>query len=166
MKYFVRLDDKELEVGIDGENVTLNSETFRAHVESVTGTPIQLVAIGNEVHRVFVRRGEHRGQFELQIDGFRLKVEALDERARAVRELSGASRKVSGPAHLRAPMPGLIVRVNVNEGDQVRVGQGLVVMEAMKMENELRAAAAGIVRKVLVSAGSAVEKGALLLELE
>ena len=166
MKYFVRLDDKELEVSIDGENVTLDSETFRAHVESVAGTPIQLVAIGNEVRRVLARRGEQRGQFELQIDGFRFKVEALDERARAVRELSAASGRASGPPHLLAPMPGLIVRVNVNEGDQVRAGQGLVVMEAMKMENELRATAGGVIRKVLVSAGSAVEKGALLLELE
>ena len=65
-----------------------------------------------------------------------------------------------------APMPGLVVRVNVREGDEVRSGQGLVVMEAMKMENELRATAAGVVRRVVVAAGSAVEKGALLVEME
>ena len=63
-------------------------------------------------------------------------------------------------------MPGLIVRVNVNEGDRVRAGQGLVVMEAMKMENELRAAHDAAVRRILVKPGSAVEKGAILLELE
>jgi biotin carboxyl carrier protein len=63
-------------------------------------------------------------------------------------------------------MPGLIVRVNVQEGDRVRAGQGLVVMEAMKMENELRASADGIVRRVIVIPGSAVEKGAQLLEME
>jgi pyruvate carboxylase subunit B len=63
-------------------------------------------------------------------------------------------------------MPGMIVRLNVKEGDQVRAGQGLVVMEAMKMENELRAAASGTVLRVLVSPGNAVEKGAILLEME
>jgi biotin carboxyl carrier protein len=63
-------------------------------------------------------------------------------------------------------MPGLIVRVSVAEGEDVRPGQGLVVMEAMKMENELRATAAGRVKRVVVAPGSAVEKGAMLLEME
>jgi pyruvate carboxylase subunit B len=166
MKYYVRIGEKELEVLIDGETITLDAESVRAHVETLAGTPVQLVSIGNEVHRVLARRGNQRGQYDLSADGFRLTVEALDERARAIRELSGTAARPSGPAHLAAPMPGLIVRVNVGEGDQVRAGQGLVVMEAMKMENELRATAAGVVRRVLVSAGSAVEKGALLLEME
>jgi pyruvate carboxylase subunit B len=63
-------------------------------------------------------------------------------------------------------MPGLIVRVNVSVGDRVEAGQGIVVMEAMKMENELRATAAGTVRSVNATSGTAVEKGALLVELE
>ncbi|MDE3052849.1 MAG: biotin/lipoyl-binding protein [Gemmatimonadota bacterium] len=63
-------------------------------------------------------------------------------------------------------MPGLIVRVHVKPGDVVQPGQGLVVMEAMKMENELRATAGGTVKAVAVAPGTAVEKGALLLELE
>jgi biotin carboxyl carrier protein len=166
MKYYVRLGEKELEVVVDGETVSVNGESVRAHVEDLAGTPIQIVAIGNEVHRVLAHRGTERGQYDLSVEGFRFSVQALDERARAIRELSGSSVRSSGPAHLVAPMPGLIVRVQVNEGDQVRVGQGLVVMEAMKMENELRATTAGVVRRVLVAPGSAVEKGALLLEME
>jgi pyruvate carboxylase subunit B len=63
-------------------------------------------------------------------------------------------------------MPGLIVRVSVRRGDEVQAGQGLVVMEAMKMENELRAPAAGRVRAILAEPGTAVEKGAVLIELE
>ena len=63
-------------------------------------------------------------------------------------------------------MPGLVVRVSVAVGDQVQAGQALVVMEAMKMENELRSAAAGTVRAVLAAPGTAVEKGAVLVELE
>ena len=63
-------------------------------------------------------------------------------------------------------MPGLVVRVNVAVGDQVAAGQGLVVIEAMKMENELRASAAGVVRAVHVEAGAAVNKGVVLVELE
>jgi pyruvate carboxylase subunit B len=63
-------------------------------------------------------------------------------------------------------MPGLVVRVKVAEGQRVEAGAGLIVVEAMKMENELRAAAAGVVRRIHVSAGDAVEKGARLLEIE
>jgi pyruvate carboxylase subunit B len=166
MKYFVTINDKTREISVDGETVALDGETVRAHLEALSGTPIQLVTVGNEVHRVLARRGDHRGQYDLSVGGFRFRVEALDERARAIRELSGASSRHAGPAHLVAPMPGLIVRVNVSGGDQVRAGQGLVVMEAMKMENELRAAATGVVSRVLVSAGNVVEKGTILIEME
>ena len=63
-------------------------------------------------------------------------------------------------------MPGLIVRTMVTVGESVTAGQGLIVMEAMKMENELRATGAGIVHRVNVSPGTPVEKGAVLIELE
>jgi glutaconyl-CoA/methylmalonyl-CoA decarboxylase subunit gamma len=69
----------------------------------------------------------------------------------------------SGP--LCAPMPGRIVKLLVAEGDAVVAGAGLVIMEAMKMENELAATRAGVVRRVHVKAGDAVERDAVLLEL-
>jgi len=166
MKYFVRVDGEEHEVALDGDGVHLDGEDVVARVDEVDGTPVRMVTVGDEVHRVIVRRGTSRGLYTIWLDGFRFEVEALDERARAIRELSGASAGPSGPAPLKAPMPGLIVRVNVQVGDQVQAGQGLVVMEAMKMENELRAQAAGKVRSVVASPGTAVEKGALLIELE
>lgn len=165
MKYYVRLGDRDHEVEIDGDSVKADGRDVRAHLEDLPGVPIQLVSIDGAVHRLTARRVE-RGVYDISIDGYRFTVEALDERARVIRELSGAAKKVVGSAHLKAPMPGLIVRVNVKEGEQVRSGQGLVVMEAMKMENELRATAAATVKRVVVSSGSAVEKGALLLEME
>jgi pyruvate carboxylase subunit B len=63
-------------------------------------------------------------------------------------------------------MPGLVVRVQVQPGGQVSVGDGLVVLEAMKMENELKAQAAGVVKRVRVAPGEAVEKGQVLVEFE
>lgn len=166
MKYFVRVDGEEHEVVLDGDGVHLDGEDVTARVDDVDGTPVRMVTVGDEVHRVVVRSGASRGLYTIWLDGFRFEVEALDERARAIRELSGASAGPPGPAPLKAPMPGLIVRVNVQVGDTVQAGQGLVVMEAMKMENELRAQAAGKVRSIVVSPGTVVEKGALLIELE
>jgi pyruvate carboxylase subunit B len=166
VRYVVQVGDQRVEVALQGEVVTVDDEELRAHVAELEGTPVRQVTIGNEVHRVTVRRHPGRGRYTLWIEGYRYEVEALDERTRAIRDMSAASAAAAGPAPLVAPMPGLIVRVNVEAGDAVQAGQGLVVMEAMKMENELRAPAAGRVKRVAVAAGTAVEKGVLLVELE
>jgi pyruvate carboxylase subunit B len=166
MKYYVRIDGEEHEVVLDGDGVHVDGEDVSARVEEIDGSPVRMVKVGDEVHRVVVRRGATRGQYTLWLDGFRFDVDALDERSRAIRALAGNTAGPLGPAPLKAPMPGLIVRVNVQPGDQVQPGQGLIVMEAMKMENELRAQAAGKVKSVIVTPGMAVEKGALLIELE
>ena len=166
MKYGVTVGDTELEVVLEGDEVTADGVTAVARLTEVEGTPVRMVTIGDEVHRVIARRGTTRGRYTLWVDGVRYEVEALDERTRAIRALSGAGKAPTGPAPLVAPMPGMIVRVTVQVGDAVHPGQGLVVMEAMKMENELRATSAGTVRSVLAVAGTAVEKGAVLLELE
>jgi pyruvate carboxylase subunit B len=152
-------------VDVDGQSVTVGAVMETATLVALDG-PMHMLTLGERVYRVQVRPGETRGRYTLWVGGFRFDVEALDERTRAIRALSAAAAKPSGPAPLRAPMPGMIVRVTVGEGDAVQPGQGLVVMEAMKMENELRATAAGTVKRVLVGTGTAVEKGALLLELE
>jgi biotin carboxyl carrier protein len=166
MKYYVRVGDQELEVIHEGAEVRVDGATLEARLAEVEGTPVRMLTIGDEVHRIIVRPGPSRGRYTLWVDGFRHEVEALDERMRAIRELAGATAGPAGPAPLVAPMPGMIVRVQVQAGDKVQVGQGLVVMEAMKMENELRATAAATVKAVMALPGTAVEKGALLIELE
>ena len=166
MKYFVKLGDAEMQVEVAGDHVRVGDRELAAHLDEVAGTPVRLVRVGDAVHRVVVRRGEGRGMLTLWVGGHRFDVEALDERARTIRDLAGASQAATGPAPLVAPMPGLIVRVQASVGDQVHAGEGLIVMEAMKMENELRATSAGTVKRIHVAAGTAVEKGALLLELE
>ncbi|MBA3671216.1 MAG: biotin/lipoyl-binding protein [Gemmatimonadaceae bacterium] len=166
MRYWVTVGERELEVELDGDRVTVDGQPFSAHVSAIEGTPLSLVTIGDEVHRVLARRGDARGRYALWLAGFRHEVDAVDERTRAIRSLAGAASGPAGPAPLKAPMPGMIVRVAVAVGDTVCEGQSLIVMEAMKMENELRATVAGTVKAVHARAGAAVEKGALLLELE
>jgi pyruvate carboxylase subunit B len=166
VKYFVRIGDDEFEVLVDGDTVTVNGGAHQATLSAVEGTPVSLLRIGDAVCRVVSRRGDTHGRYTLWVDGFRFETDALDERSRAVRELTRAAAAAAGPAPLVSPMPGMIVRVSAQVGDRVQPGQGLVVMEAMKMENELRATASGTVRAVLVQPGTAVEKGTVLLELE
>ncbi len=143
MKYIVDVNGERLTVDIDADGVRVDGRPVRAHLADVEGTPIHLVTIASEMHRVASQRGDGRGRYSLWMDGYRYEVEALDERMRAIRDLSAASEASGGPRPLVAPMPGLIVRVTVAPGDRVEGGQGVVVMEAMKMENELRAPGTG-----------------------
>jgi acetyl/propionyl-CoA carboxylase alpha subunit len=167
LKYVVELNGVRKEVSSDIQGVAYESDApVPARLLDVEGSPVRMVEIGTHVYRVVVERREGSGRYTLWIDGYRFDVEALDERTRAIRELSRANAAATGPAPIKAPMPGLIVRINVKPGDVVEAGQGVVVMEAMKMENELRATAGGTVRSIEVVPGQAVEKGALLVALE
>jgi biotin carboxyl carrier protein len=110
-------------------------------------------------------------RFESSQSGMRctassFEVEALDERTRAIREMTASTAGPAGPAPVKAPMPGLVLRINVKVGDEIAAGHAVAVMEAMKMENELRSVGPGRVKAILVEPGTAVEKGAVLVELE
>lgn len=166
MKYIVDVGAARLVVALDPAGVSVNGDPVAAHLAEVPRTPVSVLTVGNAVHSVRVRRGEGRGRYTLWIGGYRFDAEAVDERTRAIRDLDIERNVNSGPAPLVAPMPGLVVRVLVTEGAVVQAGEGLVVMEAMKMENELRASAPAVVKRIHASAGAAVEKGALLIELE
>ena len=166
MKYVVEVGGRTVDVELDGEQVSVNGVALAASLSELAGTPVALLSLGDSVHRVVVTRDSSRGRYVLSLDGRRYDVEALDERTHAIRQLSSSASGPKGPTPLVAPMPGLIVRVSVEVGASVQPGQGLVVMEAMKMENELRSASAGTVKAIRVGPGTAVERGAVLVELE
>jgi pyruvate carboxylase subunit B len=166
VKYVVDVGGRSVEVELDGDRVFVDGIYVAASLAELAGTPVALLTLGDTVQRVVVTRESTRGRYALSLGGRRYGVEALDERTRAIRQLSNSAGGPKGPAPLVAPMPGLIVRVNVEVGASVQPGQGLVVMEAMKMENELRAASAGTVKAVRAVPGTAVERGAILVELE
>jgi biotin carboxyl carrier protein len=109
----------------------------------------------HQAHRIEVGRAP-RGSREVRVDGARFTAVVEAKRGRA-------SDPVSGDGRIVAPMPGRVVRVMVAAGDRVTARQPVVVVEAMKMENELRAPHDGVVRTVSVSAGTAIEAGAELL---
>src|SRR5579864_519219 len=155
------MGETRVTVDVEPDAVTVTGRRIPASLADIEGTPVRMVTIGDRVHRVVVRRRESKGRYVLWIDGYSYDVEALDERTRTIRDLTAEAAGPTGPRPLVAPMPGLIVRVLVVPGDAVQEGQGLVVMEAMKMENELRSSGAGRVTR-----GAAVEKGAILIELE
>jgi biotin carboxyl carrier protein len=96
--------------------------------------------------------------------GRRVYLEVESERARAA-QAARSRTATSGDDTVIAPMPGRVLKVLVARGDEVHAGQPVVVIEAMKMENELKATRAGVVDEILVAAGATVESGVKLLRL-
>ena len=165
MKYIVSVGGRDVEVDVDGDRVTVAGANHHASLRPLPGTPArQLMIEGRPT--VLTMRSSGRGQWSLGIGGERWDVEVLDERTRHIRSLTAGAERKRGPGTLKAPMPGLVVRILAEPGQPVSAGAGLVVLEAMKMENELKAPAAAVVRGVSVRAGEAVEKGQVLVEFE
>ena len=103
---------------------------------------------------------------EVVVEGWRFEVEVESERRAALRERArrgaGAASK-GGPVEVRAIIPGRVVAVSVESGDDVDAGQQILVVEAMKMQNELRAPREGTVERVGVAVGDTIEVGDLLV---
>lgn len=164
MKYFVTLGDREVEVIIDGEQVTVDGRTVIVHQTSIPGTPLHQVMIdGRTLLLPLERLGP--GRWSSTAWGERREAGVLDERARHIQGLVRQAEPQAQGGVIRAPMPGLVLRIPVAVGDAVAAGQGVLVLEAMKMENEIKAAGPGVVAAIPVQPGQAVEKGQVLLQM-
>lgn len=165
MLYFVTVAGRTFRVELDGDHARIDGADVRdVSLVPLPGTSVRhLLAGGRSSTLVAQRTGD---AWSLAVDGWPVTAEAVDERTEAIRTMTGRGAAAQGPRPVRAPMPGLIVRVEVATGDEVRPGQGVVAMEAMKMENELKAETGGIVSRILVAPGQAVEKGTVLVEFE
>lgn len=106
------------------------------------------------------------GAFDVHVDGRTIPVQIRRAGAFGRQKKDGTAASGTGPQRIVSPMPGKVVRVLVAAGDDVKARQGLVVVEAMKMENELRAARHGRVREVTVTQGQSVDAGAVLMVVE
>ena len=165
MKYSVTVGARTFEVEVEGSRVTVDGVALEADLAAVSGTPLYHLLLGGESWTVAAEPLEGGGRWVLGLVGERVDVAVEDERTRGIEAGTATGRRVSEGGTVRAPMPGLVVRIEVAEGQEVDAGTGLVVVEAMKMENELRAPRPGKVQTVHVAVGQAVEKGASLVTL-
>lgn len=164
MKYVVEIEGQTFEVELDGDRIAVGGREVDAEILEVPGTPVKTLRVDGASHS-FTAQRKKPGHWRLGLKGGPVDVVALDERTRAIREMAGAGEGEADKV-IAAPMPGLVVRIPVAVGDSVAAGQGVIVVEAMKMENELKAPADGVIAAIEVEAGQAVDKGAVLVVLE
>jgi biotin carboxyl carrier protein len=164
MHYQARIGDRTIEIDVDGDRLTVDGRPAEFHLERIGPNTVALLLDGRS--HVFTLEPQDDGQVRVTGRGRRLDVLVKDERALLLEQFGLADAAGAAERELRSPMPGLVVSIAVQPGQEVKPGDGLVVLEAMKMENELRATAAATVQSVHVAPGDAVGKNALLITFE
>lgn len=160
-----RIDGQEyrIERGDDGR-VRVNGAAVDCDL--LAAGDARFLRIGNHSYDVTsLRPDAENGGYTIRLNGVSLHVSVEDEHAALLNALGVEKATRLHSSTLRSPMPGKITRILVREGELIEAGQGVLILEAMKMENEIKAQAAGIVKAVRVSESEAVEKNAILIEI-
>ena len=164
MKYIATIDNQEFEIEvIDERHVRIGDRLMEVDFESVSGQPVFSLIVDGKSYESLVSIGEEDWNVLLRGRQYQIKVE--DEREKRLRSAAGGGVAEGGEFHLKAPMPGLVVAVPVEEGQEVEKGQVLVILESMKMQNELKSPRAGKVERIRVKAGESVEQKQTLLNI-
>ncbi len=145
------------EIAMDGKKLSID-------VRSVGPTTMSFLLNNHAYNIEFEKNPEGGGN--LLVRGHVISVEVVDLRTLRLRKVRPAADADDGPATIASPMPGKVVAVLVKEGQEVAEGDGLVVVEAMKMENELKAPRAGVVKDLIAIEGAPVDGGATLCVVE
>ena len=164
MKYITTVNDTTYEIEINQKNeVLINGEIREVDFHHDASHGIFSLIIDNQSFEVVVEEKDER--YHILISGNLYEVEVTDERMQRLARATGGLASASGEISLRSPMPGMIVAVPVQEGDEVSKGQTIVILESMKMENELKAPRDGVISRVNVAAGDSVEQNKLLVSI-
>jgi biotin carboxyl carrier protein len=166
MKYITTINDKQYQVEILGpRQVSVNGTTYNVDFLSVSGQPIYSLLVDGHSYQAHIYPGEE-DTLEVLLRGTLYTATIEDEREKRLRAAGGTGGGQTGEFNLRAPMPGLIVKLPVKEGDVVKKGDVLVILESMKMQNELKSPRDGKVTRVQVKTGDSVEQRQNLVSVE
>ncbi len=161
--YRALVDDRAFDIAIQDDQLVVDGEAKDYTFEVIREGYVSLIVDGQSLPVSVEPTGPDT--LRVTIDGRRTEVLVKDERDLLVEEFGlGEDQAVGG--EVRAPMPGLVLNVLVEEGDEVTAEEGLLVLEAMKMENELKAPSGGVVQTIHAASGDAVDKETLLIEIE
>ncbi len=163
MRYTTIINGKKFEIDIDKQGKLLvNGEPREVDFMSLDAA-LYSVIMQNQSYEVVIE--ETDGIYEVSMGGRLYTAEVLDERAQLMMTQRTGTSVGSGEISIKSPMPGLIAAIPVTEGQEVKQGQTVIVLESMKMQNELKAPRDGTVQRISVAAGQSVEQNKLLVTL-
>jgi pyruvate carboxylase subunit B len=168
VKYKVDIADESVELEVrhsgDATEVVIGDRVLTADLVRIAGSPVYSLVLDCKSYEISVHR--RNGRFELVIGGESYDAHVLDERAMRIAEATGDVGATQSGETVLSPMPGIVVGIAVAVGDAVAPGQGVVTLEAMKMENELKSAVEGVVKEIKVEVGQGVAQGEPLVVIE
>ena len=165
MKYISTVNDIEYLIEIiDERHISVNGRTLTVDFNSVSGQPVYSLLVDGISSEAYVYPGEEK--WEVLLMGRQFQVMVEDERDKRLRAAAGGSVSEAGEYHLKAPMPGMVVSILVEEGQKIEKGQVLLILESMKMQNELKSPRAGTMGRLRVKAGESVEQRQTLLSVQ
>ena len=163
--YTVRINGREYSITRDKDgSLFVNGDPLA--VEHVPVAEGMLLRFRNRSFTVHIEHVPKEGTaYRVNVNGTSISLDLEDEKAALMRSLESDKATKLHSALLRSPMPGRITKVLVTEGELIEAGQGVLILEAMKMENEIKSPSAGIVKSIRVKDADAVEKNAILIEI-
>ena len=165
MKYVTSVEGKQFLVEIlDEKHVSVDGKTYAVDFESVSGQPVYSLIVDGRSHEAYIYQGEDNN-WQVLLRGRLYPITVEDEREKRLRAAAGGGVAETGEFHLRAPMPGLVVAVPVTEGQAIKKGQVILILESMKMQNEIKAPRDGVIGRIRVKAGESVEQKQTLLSV-
>lgn len=164
MKYLTTVNDEQYEIEIKADGIVyVNGEAREVDFKSMGQHLIYSLIIDNESFEAVVEQRD--GKYHVLMSGDLYEIEVTDERAQRLAAMGGTGADIAGEIQIRSPMPGLIVDIPVSEGEEVNKGQTLVILESMKMENELKAPRDGVVVRIEAGKGQSVEQNKILVTI-
>ena len=165
MKYITTVDDQQFEIEVvDEHHIRIGDRLLQVDFESVSGQPVFSLILDGRSYESFVYQGEE--DWDVLLRGRQYQVKVEDEREKRLKAAAGGGVADGGEFHLKAPMPGLVVAILVEEGQPVQKGQVMLILESMKMQNELKAPRDGTIGRIRVKAGESVEQKQAMLSVQ
>jgi biotin carboxyl carrier protein len=165
MRYEVTIEGQTYLIEISEQgHIKLDGREVEVDFAQVGSSGLFSLLVDNESFEAMVEPREGRWQVLLRGDLY--DVDVVDERARLLRARAGLTVPGTGEVKIKAPMPGLVVAMSVEIGQEVAVGDNVVILESMKMENELKAPREGKIKRINVEVGDSVEKNQTLVVIE
>jgi biotin carboxyl carrier protein len=164
MKYQTIVNEQEFDIEINEDGrILVNGQARAIDFRVLRQGELYSLLVDNASYEGVVE--ERDDLYHVLMSGDMYEVKVTDERSRRLESAFMAFGDTSGEVSIRAPMPGLIARVPVEEGQPVTKGETVVILESMKMENELKSPRDGTVRRVKVAEGDNVEQNKLLVTI-
>jgi biotin carboxyl carrier protein len=164
MKYITTIGNEQFVIDINEEGqITLNGEIIDADMRQTLDTTMYSIIVDNQSHDLRLSEGE--GFYIVQVSGEIFEVVVEDERTRRLAGIKSSSAAITGEVLIKAPMPGVVIEIPVKQGQQVKRGEVVVILESMKMQNEFKTPRDGTVHAIRVGPGDKVEQNAILLTI-